>query len=85
MRNLGMHLKYLFDFWRRKVFIKKLINFAGPHTQWRSCCSLFILLSWTLPAHFSFETGWTLSARFQFEMPAGWTISAQFSFEMGWT
>jgi hypothetical protein len=26
--------------------------------------SFFILLSWTLPAHFSFEMGWTLSAHF---------------------
>jgi hypothetical protein len=45
--------------------------------------SFFILLSWTLPAHFSFEMGWTLSAHFPFEMPAGWTI-AHFSSEMGW-
>ncbi len=45
--------------------------------------SFFILLSWTLPAHFSFELGWTLSAHFPFEM--GWTLLAHFSFEMGWT
>jgi hypothetical protein len=35
--------------------------------------SFFILLSWTLPAHFPFE------------MPVSWTLSAHFSFEMGWT
>jgi len=50
---------------------------------WHHRSALYILLSWTLFAHFSFEMGWTLSAHFPYEM--GWTLSAHFSFEMGWT
>jgi hypothetical protein len=42
--------------------------------------SFFILLSWTLLAHVSFEMGWTLSAHFPYVM--GWTLPAHFSFEM---
>jgi hypothetical protein len=68
----------LFNFSERPKVLKLILETARDEQRKK----LFILLNWTLSAHFSFQMGWTLSSHFSFEM--GWTLQAHFSFEMGW-
>jgi hypothetical protein len=86
MQNLGLHSSCFLK--RPKVLNFKLIVGTGPASAKKTgicllplhLSSFFILLSWTLFAHFPFEMGWTLSAHFPYEM--GWHIVP---FRLDWT
>jgi hypothetical protein len=84
MWNLSLHLGVASSIFGRGL---KINCRSGPHTMSESHpffaylhSSFFILLSWTLKAHFSFEMGWSLLAHFHLKW--GWTLPAHFSFEM---